>query len=236
MPVAAQDFYDPLMPGEYELSTSAVSLYRSPTDTLRPLSTVYMPQKLQLIGRTGRWAVGSFGRKLFYVPARQVQRLPAALTLPREAGTGLVSYAGEVEVPGLSKAELYSRAENWYKQNFTSEKAVLRTQDQEAGLLLGRAWQQVPVAEVLMVTFVYQLWYDVRVEVQDGKFRYTVSAFEVDYVPKARIHRSYTVESVLAEHYPRAASAAQYKQFVKIHETAEAAVTSLHNAIRYGLR
>ena len=58
--------------------------------------------------------------------------------LPIDSLTHKVTYQGVVQVPGVTQAEMYSRAREWFAVTFGSAKAVLEMDDRTAGKLIGR--------------------------------------------------------------------------------------------------
>ena len=177
---AQQPDYDPILPGEYAITVPFAPLYRSPTDTLQPVETVYRPGKVTLIGRTGRWAVGKSGKTIVYVPGRVIKDLPAAIRIPRDPGTGLVTYSEVVQVPGVTQLELYSRGKVWIAETFKSARSVIQIDEKDTGTLVGKGWQHINV-KVLAIPLpaVQELWYTVKLEAKDGRFRYTISQFQL---------------------------------------------------------
>lgn len=97
--------------------------------------------------------------------------------LPLDSATHKVSYSAVVQVPGASKIELYSRAREWYASTFGSSKAVLEMDDKEAGKLIGKAYAQFEFAGAIGKPLDWALWRTIKVEVKDGKYRYTITDF-----------------------------------------------------------
>jgi hypothetical protein len=95
-----------------------------------------------------------------------------------DSATHRVAYTGVVEVAGTSKAELYSRAREWFAASFVSAKAVLEMDDREAGKLVGNASSQfiVDFGGILGQSPI-TLWRRIRVEVKEGKYRYSLTDF-----------------------------------------------------------
>jgi hypothetical protein len=98
--------------------------------------------------------------------------------LPLDSATHLVAYSGVVEVPGASKAELYSRAREWFATSFGSAKAVLEMDDREAGKLIGNTNSDFTIHYGgILGEAPVRLWRTIRVEVKEGKYRYALSNF-----------------------------------------------------------
>lgn len=101
----------------------------------------------------------------------------AQTTLPLDSVSGKVTYTGVVQVPGASAAELYSRGREWFAYTFGSSKTVLEMDDHEAGKLIGRAYAQFDFAAGIGRPQPWALWRKIKVEVKEGKYRYTISDF-----------------------------------------------------------
>jgi opacity protein-like surface antigen len=100
--------------------------------------------------------------------------------LPLDSATHRVVYTGVVAVPGATKDELYSRAREWFATNFGSAKAVLEMDDREAGKLIGNANSQfMLVFGGILASTPMRLWRTIRVELKDGKYRYTLANFDM---------------------------------------------------------
>jgi hypothetical protein len=97
--------------------------------------------------------------------------------LPMDSTTHRVTYTGVVQVPGATKAELYSRAREWFADNFNSSKAVLEMDDREAGKLIGNATAEFDFAGSIGKPLPTAMWRKIKVELKDGKYRYTVTDF-----------------------------------------------------------
>ena len=98
--------------------------------------------------------------------------------LPVDSTTHLITYTGVVQVPGATQAELYSRAREWFATTFGSSKAVLEMDNAAAGKLIGHAYAPFEMAFGLGHTAQYAMWRQLKIEVKDGRYRYTLSDFE----------------------------------------------------------
>lgn len=94
--------------------------------------------------------------------------------LPVDSTTGKITFQGVVQVPGVSQAELYSRAREWFALNFASGKAVLDMDDRADGKLIGTGYSTFYYAYIL-TPYTYQLWRTFKVYVRDGRFRYEIT-------------------------------------------------------------
>jgi hypothetical protein len=99
--------------------------------------------------------------------------------LPVDSTTHRISISQVVEVPGVSKAELYSRAREWFAKTFGSSKAVLEMDDREAGKLVGTFNTPLKMASGVGVSLDMLLWRGITIDLKDGKYRYTFTNYNI---------------------------------------------------------
>jgi hypothetical protein len=96
---------------------------------------------------------------------------------PLDSATQRITYTEVVQVPGASKAELYTRAKLWFANTFNSAKAVIEADEKDAGIVQGDGHSQMavhylgpkkPASSVL-------LWYTVKIACKDGRYRYEIT-------------------------------------------------------------
>ena len=91
--------------------------------------------------------------------------------LPVDAETKLISYTKVVDAPETSKAELYSRANEWFAKNYKSAQSVLQMQDKEAGKLVGKA-----ICKTTLRGYdAGYVNYTISIFVKDNKYKYEVT-------------------------------------------------------------
>ncbi|MGI4736112.1 MAG: DUF4468 domain-containing protein [Janthinobacterium lividum] len=113
---------------------------------------------------------------LAYTASAQVVNLAL---LPVDSTTRRITITQVVEVPGVSKTELYSRAREWFAKTFSSSKAVLEMDDREAGKLVGTFNGPLKLASGVGVGLDMLLWRSIQVDMKDGKYRYTFTNFNI---------------------------------------------------------
>lgn len=92
--------------------------------------------------------------------------------------TKLITYTEVIEVPGISKDELYRRATVWFSKAFRSGKAVIDLQDKEAGKLIGKGYAGSTVKVPLIgKQDAGDIRMTIAIDVKDGKYRYIVDNF-----------------------------------------------------------
>ncbi|OON68852.1 DUF4468 domain-containing protein [Hymenobacter sp. CRA2] len=184
-------------PRTYLVGSKALALYAYPEDTARA-STITLPagSKADVVGSKGKnWAV--IERKVqgqkyyYYAPASslldfspvlyQGQEKAATEAFPIDANTQHYTYQGVVEVPGVNKDELYTRAYEWMAKTYRSANAVIQMHDKEAGRLVGKGATIVPTERTLTMIAPGFVRHTLTLYIKDGRYKYVLTDFE--YVP-----------------------------------------------------
>lgn len=89
--------------------------------------------------------------------------------------TKLITYTEVVEVAGVSKDELYLRANTWLSRAFKSAKAVIDVQDKEAGKIIAKG----NISAIIKTPLVGKqeagtINITITLQTKDGKYKYTV--------------------------------------------------------------
>ena len=96
--------------------------------------------------------------------------------IPRDSATGKLAYQGIVPVPGASKEALFVRAHEWVSATFRSAKDVVQLDDKQAGVLVVKGCY-IPTSIGSTGIYATYYWHTVKIEVKDGRFRYTITDF-----------------------------------------------------------
>lgn len=112
--------------------------------------------------------------------------------LPLDSTTNRFTYTAVIEVPGVSKLELYTRARSWFVEYYKDADAVIQMEDKESGRLIGKGrfgviWQ-MGVERLIRHT--------VQIDVKDGRFRYSISNFMVYF---SSMYKEFPLENVPSE-------------------------------------
>jgi len=89
-----------------------------------------------------------------------------------------IIYTGVVNAEGKSKDQIFNSAKFWFTENFRSSKSVLEIDDREMGVLSGRAWSSVTMIDDGLTDF--RGWYQIIIEVKDGRYRYQIKDIEFE--------------------------------------------------------
>ncbi|UYZ62017.1 DUF4468 domain-containing protein [Hymenobacter weizhouensis] len=102
-----------------------------------------------------------------------VRRLPG---LPLDSATYQISFRGSLPVPGVPRAELYGRAQEWVARHFEQYGAVVQLASPERGVLLGRALTQAyGPAQKNLDARSFTLLFLFSFRAQDGALRYELT-------------------------------------------------------------
>ena len=113
---------------------------------------------------------------------------PDSVKLPTDPDTHRITYAEVVQMPGVSQAELYTRAKIWFAEAFKSAKDVVQADEKDAGIVQGSAWSPMEVHFMgkNMPASNVRLWYTVKLACREGRYRYEVSDFKYEAIPSAQ--------------------------------------------------
>ena len=152
---------------------------------------------------------------------------------------GNVVYVQIIEVEGLSKEEIYNRANEYFTYNYTSGKSVIQTQDPERGRILAKGiYAKVHSAyEVVVVTRV-STPHIVQVDVKEGRARVIITLNQFDSVVTDNEGESSYYATAMSESFPvnpkgktkNIMGKAFYKTHFRVLETFE----KLEKAIKEG--
>lgn len=103
---------------------------------------------------------------------------------------GRVEYQEVIEIPEASAKDLYAKARLWFADTYKDSKEVLELDDPTSGVLVGTGWS----------TFFYtvQLHITTKIEVKDGRYRYTIYNMQVKN-PATSVSARY--EDTVANYY-----------------------------------
>jgi hypothetical protein len=119
----------------------------------------------------------------------QTRRPTPALPFPVDSVSGKIRYLAVVQTPGVSQAELYRRARNWFVNRFPDYPHVVSVDDPAGGELAGT------YCTILQkLTNSYEVWRTLRVYVKEGRYRYEVTDFGGRDIGNAYDPQIYRVE------------------------------------------
>jgi hypothetical protein len=150
-------------------------LFRTPADTATKSRFFLEPgEEVRVVGEySPRWLVINRQGFLYLAQAQQLAGRSAteAGAYPIDPDTRLITYQGVVEVPGVSKADLYTRAHVWVAKAYRSANDVIQMQDKEAGQLIVKGLSRVTSrganAGVVRNTL--------TIYVKEGRYKYILS-------------------------------------------------------------
>ncbi|MDF7813335.1 DUF4468 domain-containing protein [Hymenobacter sp. YC55] len=105
----------------------------------------------------------------------------ASPTLPVDTETKRVTYTGVVAVDGVSQNELYTRAKLWLFLTFDEAKDVVKVDEKDAGLLIIRAYTDLPVrsSQSDFEPTNREVGYTMMLNFKDGRYKYTLTNYNL---------------------------------------------------------
>lgn len=178
-PTPPSKAYTPLPEGFSTVQGGIAPVFKSISDTVRPDRYLSSGDEVLVVGRySPRWFVIRRGKADLIIAAKSLSADAGQprKSLPIDQSTGLITFSEIVAADGTAKTELYARAKVWFADNFNSAKAVIQTDEKEAGVLIGRAWSDISVSTPFGGA-ANKLWYSVRISCKDGRYKYDISNF-----------------------------------------------------------
>lgn len=84
-----------------------------------------------------------------------------------------IKYTQIIKVEGLNKAEIFSKAVQWFSETYNSPNDIISLKDAEAGIIIGRGITNVNAGLGVSNT----IYYTVKVEIKDNKVRFSGDKF-----------------------------------------------------------
>ena len=123
---------------------------------------------------------------LIFIPTLCVGQLIDEL--PRD-DNGNLYYSETEKVDGINSKELFIRAKQFYVNNFKSAKDVIQMDDKEAGIIIGKGLSQYYIKIVGVDNGPHQLWYTIKIQVKDGRYKYEIYDFFLSGLESAQKER-----------------------------------------------
>lgn len=109
--------------------------------------------------------------------------LLSGCVVPVKHGVSEKKVVKVIEVKGVSKSELYSRAGDWLALAFISSPDILKNKDSERGRYIGKAVNSATITSGLTTIFV-NVNFNIIIDTKDGKARIILDNYD-SYHPEA---------------------------------------------------
>lgn len=84
-----------------------------------------------------------------------------------------VEFIKIIDTNGKSKDDAFSLVEQWFSETYNSSKSVINYKDRKTGVVVGRGITRANVG----MGVANNLYYNIKIEVKDGKVRFTGDGF-----------------------------------------------------------
>ena len=143
-----------------------------------------------------------------------------------------------IEVPNMSKNEIYQRALNYFTYNYVNGSSAIQTQDKEAGVIVGKSLYNNVHKGINIFTMNVNATYILRIDAKEGKARAMVTLLQYEKKIVSRNSApSYTTTNI-AQEYPINPNGANKtimaKAFYKTFKKANATLENLEKTIKEG--
>ena len=113
---------------------------------------------------------------------------------------GRVYFEEVVDAETVTKNELYSRAKEWFFNTYKSAEDVLELEDKEAGKLIGKAFNTIPIKTAFGISNT-RMWYTIKLYFKEGRYKMVLSEIyyqsepsEQDLSPDKRICEDWLIK------------------------------------------
>ncbi len=150
-----------------------------------------------------------------------------------------LTYSRIVECPGMTKKQIYDRAQAWFVYNYNSGKAVIQVQDSTTGTVIGKGYyDNVHTGMIMLTTLECDAWHIVRIDAKDGKYRVILTLTEWDRVNHASNGSFPWPNARVSNEYPFNKKG-KYKNimgqaFFALHNRAQSTFVSLEKSVKEG--
>lgn len=182
----------------YRVGSEPAMLYRESADTANKSKFFLSPNEdAYVVGEfSPHWAIVKRTGALYLTPTSRLANYNSAATkanqaadaagLPIDPITKLITYEGVVEVPGVSKADLYTRAYAWVAKAYRSANDVVQMNDKEAGQLVAKGNMRVTARALGIDMDAGIVRHTLSIYAKDGKYKYVLTNLtHEDSRPKA---------------------------------------------------
>lgn len=119
---------------------------------------------------------------IYLLTIGQASQAPEFFNFTIDSTTNRIIYQEVVNVEGVSEDDLYSKAYQFFGNNFKSANHVLQVQDRAGGVIIGKGLHST-VVESIGVNVPVKFRFTLKVEVKDNRYRYTFTDINVKHNP-----------------------------------------------------
>ena len=150
-----------------------------------------------------------------------------------------LTYSRIVECPGMTKKQIYDRAQAWFVYNYNSGKAVIQVQDSTTGTVIGKGfYDKVSVGMYMLTTVELDAWHIVRIDAKDGKFRVIITLTEWERVQHGSNGSAHWPNTHITNEYPfnkrGKIKNIMGQAFFALHNRTQATFLSLEKSVKDG--
>lgn len=133
-----------------------------------------------------------------YLSATSQTKDTIGLNLPLKDNN--IIYEGIVDVPGLSKDELYKNAKQWFVDYFKSSKDVIQNEERQDGEIIGKGIVFIYL-KMFMQTDMLDDKMTIRIDCKDSKYRYRIYDSDIIWVANNQDNRAENILNKLLGTY-----------------------------------
>ena len=128
---------------------------------------------------------------VFSMQAQKAKEIPTIPELPVDSITGLYSYSKVIQVPGVTRDQLYTRAFSWANIYYKNPGDVIREKDPVTGKMVIKARFRISneADKKGVITAAGDVMYTLTFNFKEGRYRYEITKInwqQVSYYPIER--------------------------------------------------
>ena len=149
-----------------------------------------------------------------------------------------ITYTKIIEDIDLSKDDIYTRALEYFTYNYGDGESVIQVQDEDKGLIIGKGLYGKTHVGYSLVTYIFDTWHILRVDVKDNRVRIILSLTNYDFTISGGDSPDVHSKDLIASTFPlnpKGRLKNQYsKAFYGSHLRAQNSLLAIEKAIKEG--
>lgn len=151
---------------------------------------------------------------------------------------GNVTYVDVLELPGLSKDQIYDRARNYFTYNYNDANEVIQTEDKEQGVVVGKGFYD-NVHMSYIPESVFDCWHILRVDIKEERARVILTLTQYKELLNLGSagglqNRTYDISSQYPINFDGAFKTQMAKAFYASHQRALETLDAVAKALKSG--
>jgi len=145
---------------------------------------------------------------------------------------GKVTYSDVVQLPGVTKEELYKRVKLWFNETYNSNKDIIQLDDKEHGEIIGKGSFRAKWNFRFYTALSMNVWKTIKIQFKDDSFRYEITDFRLNNYFYPIQNTSLSDAGMPIELWNKGHDANNKKFYPRINNQMIALINSLKTAVK----